>query len=229
MKFKVFIVFVFIVCCLLPGISLAQDKVVVIPLWSDSSDEIPTVTSNGRVWMDSHLGAYRVAQSVDDYQAYGWLYQWGRLADGHEIRSSPLTETLSSDDVPGHDNFISPSSPPYDWRSPQNNHVAHGESGINNPCPAGFRLHTETELETERASWNSNNSAGAFASPLKLVGAGYRKYDDGTVVHAGNYGLYWSSTFEVGGGARYLDFDSDNAYMDGDRRAYGFSIRCIKD
>ena len=32
MRFKVFIVYVFFVCCLLPGISLAQNKVVVIPL-----------------------------------------------------------------------------------------------------------------------------------------------------------------------------------------------------
>ena len=36
MKFKVFIVFAFFVCCLLPGISLAQNKVVVIPLISDA-------------------------------------------------------------------------------------------------------------------------------------------------------------------------------------------------
>jgi len=132
MKFKVFIVFVFFVCCLLPGISLAQDKVVVIPLWSDSGDEIPTVTSNGQVWMDRNLGAVRVAQSADDYRAYGWLYQWGRLADGHEIRSN-TTETLSSDDVPGHGNFITTSSSPFDWRRPQNNNLWQGESGVNNP------------------------------------------------------------------------------------------------
>ena len=32
MKFRVFIIFVFFVCCLLPGLSLAQNKVVIIPM-----------------------------------------------------------------------------------------------------------------------------------------------------------------------------------------------------
>ena len=73
MKFKIFILFVFFVCCLLPGFGLAQDKVVVIPLWVDSGDEIPTVNSNGQVWMDRNLGAPEVAESADDYRAYGWL------------------------------------------------------------------------------------------------------------------------------------------------------------
>ena len=30
-----------------------------------------TVTSAGQVWMDRNIGAFRVAQSEDDYQAYG--------------------------------------------------------------------------------------------------------------------------------------------------------------
>ena len=89
MKFRVFIVFLFFVCCLLPGVSLAQNRVVIIPLGSDCS-AFQTVTSAGQVWMDRNLGALRVAQSVDDYHSYGWLYQWGRLADGHEIRSTHI-------------------------------------------------------------------------------------------------------------------------------------------
>ena len=62
MKFKVFIVSVFFVCCLLPDISLAQNKVVVIPLVSGNCDcnVIPTVTSAGQVWMDRNLGAAKV-------------------------------------------------------------------------------------------------------------------------------------------------------------------------
>jgi hypothetical protein len=62
MKFKVIIVSVFFACCLLPSFSLAQNKVVVIPLMSGSI-EIPTVTSNGQVWMDRNLGAARVAET----------------------------------------------------------------------------------------------------------------------------------------------------------------------
>ena len=227
MKFKIFIVFQFFVCCLLPGISLAQDKVVVIPLWSGSGNEIPTVTSAGQVWMDRNLGAVRVAQSADDWAAYGWLYRWGRLADGHEIRFSPTTATLSSDDDPGHSNFIKSISPPFDWRSPQNDNLWQGESGVNNPCPAGFRVPTETEWATERASWSSDDPAGAFASPLKLVAAGISGFGDGAVYYAGSRGYYWSSTVD-GSQTRILYFYSGVADMKGEHRAYGFSVRCIK-
>ena len=50
---------------------------------------IPTVTTaTSRVWMDRNLGASQVATSSDDILAYGDLYQWGRLTDGHEKRGS---------------------------------------------------------------------------------------------------------------------------------------------
>ena len=227
-KFKAVIVFAFFVCSALPGISLAQNKIVVIPLMSDCGDKIPTVTSNGQVWMDRNLGAHRVAQSVDDYQAYGWLYQWGRLADGHEVRGSGTTAVLSAGNVPGHDNFITVTTSPYDWRNPQNNNLWQGASGVNNPCPAGFRLPTDTEWDTERASWSSNNSAGAFASPLKLVVAGDRLYGNGMVINEGSYGHYWSSTV-LDANARSLYFHSDGASRLSYYSAYGFSVRCIKD
>ena len=230
MKFRVFIVFVFFICSLFPGICLAQNKVVVIPLDSGNydCDEIPTVTSNGQVWMDRNLGAHRVAQSVDDYQAYGWLYQWGRLADGHETRHSPTTTSLSVNNVPGHDYFITVNASPNDWRSPQNDGLWHPATGFNNPCPAGFRVPTETEWETEMASWSSNNSAGAFASPLKLVVAGERSHISGTLSFAGSNGYYWSSTVN-GISASYLYFSTSGAYMHSTSRAYGISVRCIKD
>ena len=62
----------------------------------------------------------------------------------------------------------------YDWRSPQNDNLWQGVNGINNPCPSGYRIPTEAELDAERLSWSSDNSAGAIASALKLPMAGYR-------------------------------------------------------
>jgi uncharacterized protein (TIGR02145 family) len=188
-----------------------------------------TVTSaTGQVWMDRNLGASRVATSSMDSVAYGDLYQWGRGTDGHQIRTSPTTSTLSSSDNPGHGNFILALSSPYDWRSPQNNNLWQGVDGTNNPCPSGFRLPTETEWQTERASWSSDDSVGAFGSPLKLVLAGSRLRTSGALFQVGTSSYYWSSTVD-GTNARALHFDSGHAAMVSDNRAYGDSVRCLQD
>ena len=185
------------------------------------------VSSSGKCWLDRNLGANRVAQSSTDAEAYGDLYQWGRLTDGHQNRTSGTTTTLSNGDVPGHGNFITVNSSPFDWRSPQSNNLWQGVSGTNNPCPGGYRLPTDAEWEAERQSWSSNNAAGAFNSPLKLPIAGFRGAD-GWLYDVGVCGRYWSAT--VGGTlARYLYFDSSNAGMYYHYRANGYSVRCLKD
>jgi hypothetical protein len=86
-----------------------------------------------RVWLDRNLGATQVATSSTDSNAYGWLYQWGRATDGHQIRTSVTTPTLSSTDQPINNNFIITSITPDDWRNPQNNNLWQGVDGINNP------------------------------------------------------------------------------------------------
>lgn len=150
--------------------------------------------TTGDTWMDRNLGASRVANSAHDEEAYGDLYQWGRENDGHQCRYSQTTNSLSSTDEPGHDTFITNSSSfPLDWRNPQNNDLWQGVNGINNPCPSGYRVPTEAELEAERQTWpNMGNLAGAFDSPLKLTAAGFRSYMNGTLNDG--VGTYWSST-----------------------------------
>ncbi len=200
-----------------------------VPQWGpvlSSTDVMNGAT--GKIWMDRNLGASQVATSSTDAAAYGDLYQWGRGADGHQIRTSGTTTTLSTTDNPGHGNFITNGSSPYDWRSPQNDNLWQGVDGTNNPCPSGYRLPTGAELEAERLSWNSNNSAGAFASPLKLPVAGYRYYSNGTLNDVGSNGGYWSGTVN-GAYARSLYFNSSIANMNSSYLAYGFSVRCLKD
>jgi hypothetical protein len=48
-----------------------------------------------RCWLDRNLGASRVTMSYDDKQAYGDLFQWRRLNDGHQTRTSVTTTSLS--------------------------------------------------------------------------------------------------------------------------------------
>jgi len=200
-----------------------------VPTWTTVVGPTDVYNSTtGKIWMDRNLGASQVATSSTDAAAYGDLYQWGRAADGHESRTSGTTATLSTTDTPGHGDFITNGSSPYDWRNPQNDNLWQGVSGTNNPCPSGYRLPTEAEWDAERTSWSSNNAAGAFASPLKLPVAGIRNISNGSLVSVGSYGYYWSSTVS-GTDARNLLFDSGDALMDSGSRAYGFSVRCLKD
>jgi uncharacterized protein (TIGR02145 family) len=179
--------------------------------------------------MDRNLGATRVATSSTDAESYGDLYQWGRGADGHQIRTSATTSTLSSTDVPGNAQFILATTAPYDWRSGQNANLWQGLNGTNNPCPSGYRLPTEAEWDAERLSWSSNNnSAGAFASPLKLPMAGGRKASDGSLYNVGSSGNYWRSTVSTTSSFTLI-FGSSYAGINATNRASGLSVRCIKD
>jgi uncharacterized protein (TIGR02145 family) len=186
-----------------------------------------TNPTTGETWMDRNLGASQVATSSTDAAAYGDLYQWGRCSDGHEKRTSGTTSTLSVLDTPGHGDFITTSGGTNDWRSPQNNSLWQGVAGINNPCPTGYRIPTEPELDAERVSWASNDAAGAFASPLKLSAGGYR-LGVGFLSSVATRGYYWSSTFGPTT-AIYLEFGSSFAFMNSANRSNGFSVRCIKD
>lgn len=184
--------------------------------------------ATGKTWMDRNLGASRAATSSNDAQAYGDLYQWGRGTDGHENRNSGTTSTLSGSNTPGHGNFIFTNSSPYDWRSPQNPNLWQGVNDTNNPCPTGYRLPTEAEWTAERQSWSSNNTVGAFDSHLKLPAAGFRIFSNGSLLDVGSLGYYWSSAVS-GSGSRFLYFFSSDAIMLSSYRAYGYSVRCLKE
>ena len=209
-----------------------------VAIWTECGDDLSfkygeewvtygTVNGQyGTCWFDRNLGASRVATAFNDVQSYGNLYQWGRLTDGHQLRSSELTNTQSNSDIPGHGDFIHGG---IDWRSPKNDNLWQGENGINNPCPSGWRIPTELEWETEKSVFLSNNLLGAYSSALKLPAAGYRHHGAGTISGSGSQCQYWSSAI-AGDNARLLRvLDSDGANMATHPRGEGSSVRCIKD
>ena len=188
---------------------------------------VAVVGAGGATWMDRNLGASRVATSQTDSDAYGDLYQWGRFTDGHQSRTSSTVNTNSDIDNPPHGDWITEPSNPYDWRTPQNDNLWQGVNGINNPCPIGYRLPTETEWITEFQAWSSQDATGGFNSPLKLSLGGERSSNDGDLINVGNTGYYWTSTVN-GSWANRLNVSFVANINKYGARGGGASVRCIK-
>lgn len=191
----------------------------------------------GKTWMDRNLGSrpetYSYASTVVDH--HGHLYQWGRRADGHQCRNSITTPTLSTTNQPAHASFIITN--PYslqgyngngDWLSTQNSNLWQGVNGVNNPCPVGYRLPTETELNNERLSWGSQyqNATGAMGW-IDLPIGGVRSGETGSLSAATVMAYYWTSTVN-GIYSRALGFTAQYAAMFDGSRADGSCVRCIK-
>jgi uncharacterized protein (TIGR02145 family) len=182
--------------------------------------------ATGKTWMDRNLGASKVATSSSDTGSFGDLYQWGRRADGHQCRNSLTSTTLSTSNTPSNGNFIVAPNTPNDWRSPQISTLWQGVSGTNNPCPSGYRLPTSSELNAELQVWANKNNVGAISSALKLPTANLRGYSSG-VINTNAIGVYWSSTIN-GTDAEVLRIDNTEADFYKGQRAWGFSVRCIR-
>jgi len=208
-----------------------------VPTWTGGTPPPPSVTSiTGRIWMDRNLGATQVATSSTDTNSYGYLYQWGRGTDGHQIRASLTTSTIATTAVPSGGNtwdglFIkSTGASSYDWLTSHDGTLWQGVNAVNNPCPSGYRVPTSTELDAERAEFSTQNAAGAFASSLKLPLSGLRTETGGTLSNVGTSGHYWSSNVvSVGVASHNLYFTSATASIGTGTRAYGKAVRCIKD
>lgn len=204
------------------------------------------IEAAGKCWLDRNLGATAVTASKrsdyannNDYitaeaASFGDLYQWGRGSDGHESRSSGLTSTNATTPVLNGNNawdglFILEPSAPFDWLQTQDPTLWQPVTGVNNPCPAGYRLPTNDDLVLLDSSFATQNSDGAYASPLKLPVAGNRDSSatTGPVINTGVIGHYWSSGV-VSTGATYLSISGNDSSFSAINRALGFSVRCIK-
>jgi uncharacterized protein (TIGR02145 family) len=192
--------------------------------------------NTGVCYLDRNLGAAQAATSSTDYQGYGDLFQWGRLADGHQLITwtsstagtavNGMTTTLSTTDVPGNNLFIQNGVGSRDWRSTQNNGLWQGTTGVNNPCPSGWYVPTQTDWTNETTGTNPITSAAAGFTNLKLTTGGYRSYN-GSFADQASYGDYWSSTVNSTS-AFFLNIGSGTFSINGYYRSGGFSVRCRK-
>ena len=192
----------------------------------------------GKVWMTSNLGAITTPVSpspTPDVTSYGNLYQWGRTSDGHEIAQptkSAETTALATDYTNTTSSFITNSSGTQDWLTSENPNLWQGTTGLNNPCPNGYRVPALTEFSDEIINFSSQNIRGAFNSFLNLPVTGSRD-NAGNVIGYTTHdiGRYWTSTID-GTNARpiYLTATSITQPTDlsSSARVNGYAIRCIR-
>ncbi len=195
-------------------------------------------TATGRVWLDRNLGATQEATSSTDAAGYGDYYQWGRPADGHQTKyltnnnSTGFTNTRSATAVPSTDLWIQPIDGSNDWLSTPDNTLWAGNNPANNPCPAGFRIPTESEWNAEKDRFSPINASGAFASPLKLTMPGMLTGFDGggaSYTQKGGFGQYLTQTANSSGGARYFGINGSGTWFDQNyTKSNGMSVRCIQ-
>jgi len=113
-------------------------------------------TIGERCWLDRNPGATQVATSSTDALAYGDLFQWGRFAEGHQVRTNidhyagPVSTSVPNAGNDWDGKFITSSStPPASWLSTPGANLWQGVNGVNNPCPPGWRVPTATEWGAE--------------------------------------------------------------------------------
>jgi uncharacterized protein (TIGR02145 family) len=171
------------------------------------------LTGTNKCWITQNLGASNQATSATDNTeaAAGWYWQFNRKQgykhDG--TNRTPNTTWISSIDENS------------DWTS------------VNDPCTillgTGWRIPTKTEWENADANGGWDNYSETYNSVLKLHAAGYLYYSDGSFYIRGSYGYYWSSTQHSSPNGWTLDFFSGYSYINFYNRAFGFSVRCLRD
>lgn len=182
-----------------------------------------------KLWLDRNLGAQRAAIIMNDSLASGDLFQWGRLADGHQNRKSQTIQELSITIVPGHDKFIAEPLNSNDWLKDSNDSLWNDIENSNCSCPDGWRVPTKDEILMELNSWESKDMDGAYASSLKWVSTGNRD-NHGTERYSEYWGFIWTSTPTYNGMAYSLAIIGNyTAEITNCNRIYGQAIRCVKD
>jgi hypothetical protein len=210
-----------------------------------------TATNGGRLWFDRNLGAQEVATSATDTKAYGDYYQWGRIGDGHQCTSysnggtnnsglnansptlsGPVTATTNIKFVY---NPACCGGSNNDWLTPDDPTLWDGTAsgGPYNPCPPGWRVPIATELYTALPT----TSGVPMTTNLKFPLSGYRTDDGGIMSSQAVQTHVWTSTPYTGNATQ-----SEDQYWNGPTnspaasvaspawfaRAFGFTVRCIK-
>jgi uncharacterized protein (TIGR02145 family) len=166
-----------------------------------------------KCWITSNLGADHQATAVNDAteSSAGWYWQFNRKQG---YKHDGTTRTPGTTWIPS---IIETS----DWMT------------ANDPCNielgTGWRIPTYTEWYNVNNAGGWTTWTGPWNSGLKLHAAGYLIYENGALSSRGSFGNNWSSTQYSTSYGWYLVFVNGVCIIFNDYKAYGFSVRCVKD
>jgi uncharacterized protein (TIGR02145 family) len=183
---------------------------------------------------------------------YGDLYQYGRKADGHQIRttstvSGPVPTDADGQVASGHAAYgkfiFNNTLHPYNWRGSLRNDLWNRGSESspqkyvgNDPCPPGWRVPTRTEFEAvadaglnTRSAWFSSPTPGFLLRPagtsentIFLPAAGYRGYNTGVLLSVGTQGYYWNSSVSA-----VYSYSASDLFFESTRIGVGSAYRAM--
>ena len=190
--------------------------------------------------------SYVVGNADGSGGTLGYLYQWGRQTDGHELRNS--TTQAGPVAAPVANRFITNATSPNDWITPQSNTLwGDGTTGAdpakaaNDPCPSGFKVPSQAQWgglfrtgttggapnTATQNTWTWTGNGFMVGQKLFLPAAGNRQ---NTGASQSGQGRYWSSSTVFTNYAYNLYFYS--GYVEpntANSRSYAYSIRCISE
>jgi len=166
-----------------------------------------------KCWITRNLGASQQATAATDATeaSAGWYWQFNRKQG---FKHDGTTRTPGTSWF----NSISESS---DWTI--------GNDPCSTELGTGWRIPTLTEWTNVDASGNWTSYNGSWSSALKIHAAGYLSNADGSLSYRGGYGSYWSSAQSSATNGSFLFISSNTSATGGNSKAFGFSIRCIRD
>jgi uncharacterized protein (TIGR02145 family) len=176
-----------------------------------NGDTIPNVT-DGFTWWNLTTGAYcDYNNDVNNVATYGRLYNWYAAVDSRNI--APIGWHVASD---------------AEWKQLEMYlGMSQAEADAND-----WRGTTEggKMKETGITHWASPNTGATNESGLLGLPGGERRYS-GEYYYIGYDANFWSSTeyYSPYGWYRFLGSDSSEVGRSGGLKAYGYSVRCVRD
>jgi hypothetical protein len=170
-----------------------------------------SLSGEPKCWITRNLGATNQPGSATDAteEAAGWYFQFNR-GQGYRHTGSLLTPLPWS---------ITSIDEDYDW------------TADNDPCTimlgTGWRIPTYSEWTNADGSWVSYTDT--YSSVLKIHAAGYLDNTDGSLIDRGTSGHYWSATQSTNTSGVALGITNGSSGMNGNGKAFGLSVRCLRD